>query len=210
LFRSRMTSFRSTLPVGCGALGGQKVLMLGIGWALIWAPLVGITYFYDSTLLGMANETSTFMRTVLCRFVVASAYVLVGALPLFLWGRFEGFPNFLLAGVCVWAFAWGLSGNLKVESGDFPGWRWGLMGCVLAVKFGAALAGLNLGIRKGHATWRFASILLGGWLFLALSLGWWLPHWEENALWNALTIAVLLPLARLAWCPVALAANRHR
>jgi len=37
-----------------------------------------------------------------------------------------------------------------------------------------------------------------------------LPVWKAGGLWSALRLAALMPLARLAWCPLAIASNRHR
>jgi hypothetical protein len=37
-----------------------------------------------------------------------------------------------------------------------------------------------------------------------------MPTWRHDGLYASLTLLVMLPLARLAWCPLAIAANRHR
>jgi hypothetical protein len=42
--------------------------------------------------------------------MAVSAHVLVGALPLLLRGRWEGFPTLLLASICSWAWTWLLVG----------------------------------------------------------------------------------------------------
>ena len=47
-------------------------------------------------------------------------------------------------------------------------------------------------------------------MLIRAALIWALPVWRAQGAWGAAAIVVLVPLARLAGCPLALAANRHR
>ena len=51
---------------------------------------------------------------------------------------------------------------------------------------------------------------MAGWLAAVGLLVWMLPTWDQKGGWGAATIALFLPFARVAWAPLALAANRHR
>jgi hypothetical protein len=210
MFRSRLTAFRATLPVTCGGLAGQRILMLLLGWGIIWLPLVAVSFFHNEALTGIPSENAEVVQTVLARFMAAGAWVLVGALPLFLWGRFEGLPNFLLVAVCFWGLSRGLVDYLPADATNLNGIQRAVLGGLLGVKFLAAGVALTLGIRRGHFTWRFPVWLVAGWVVVLCVLVVVLPTWKSGGLWASLRLALLLPLARLSWCPLAIAANRHR
>lgn len=142
--------------------------------------------------------------------MAVGAFLLVGALPFLLLGRFEGFGNFLLAAVCTWALCWGITAQFHVEQGEQPGWRSTFLIVALSVKCLTALFGAYVGLRQGHTTWRFPIVLIGTWLLIAAALLWGLPTLRVSGWYAGLTTILLIPLARLAWCPVALASNRHR
>jgi hypothetical protein len=184
--------------------------MLVSGWCLVWLPLFLASYFDSSEITGITTENVQSIQYALARTMVLGAFVLVGALPLFLWGRFEGFPNFLLAAVCSWGLSWALAVQLKLDVSEEPGWRWWLLGGLLAVKISAALVAFVRGLTYNHITWKFPVLLLAGWWTAAALMVLVLPTWKSGGLWGSLYLVLLLPLARLAWCPLALAANRHR
>jgi hypothetical protein len=210
-FRTRLTSFRSTLPVSCGLLAGQRILTLLLGWVLVWAPLLALSFLYDPESVGIpSSETPAAMQTMLARLMAMGAYLVVGALPLFLWGRFEGFPNFLLAGVCTWAWLWLVGASLSPLPGQSPGWLWLPLTVLLAFKLGLAVWGLTWALRSGHTTWRFPLFLSLGWGVLTGLLVLALSTLKLGGVWSSLMIVLLVPFARLAWCPLAIAANRHR
>lgn len=73
--------------------------------------------------------------------MAVGAFLLVGALPFLLLGRFEGFGNFLLAAVCTWALCWGITAQFHVEQGEQPGWRSTFLIVALSVKCLTALFG---------------------------------------------------------------------
>jgi len=210
-FRTRMTSIRATLPVNCGTLAAQRILTLFLGWCLLWLPLLLATHWYDPDLTGIAApDAQTKVLAALARLMVVGAHVVVGVLPLFLWGRLEGFPNLLLAAIGSWVWVWVLAAFFNLNEGQDPGWRWGLVGLLLGVKLATATWALVAGVRARHLTGRFAAGLVAGWLAAASLLIWALPTWRTGGAWRAAAIMVMLPLARLALCPLALAANRHR
>ncbi|HOY60022.1 MAG TPA: GntR family transcriptional regulator [Verrucomicrobiota bacterium] len=63
-------------------------------------------------------------------------------------------------------------------------------------------------VRDRHQ--RLPAGLLLGWFAMAALLVVVMPTWRRDGPYASLTLLVLLPLARLAWCPLAIAANRHR
>ncbi|MHB9008759.1 MAG: hypothetical protein ACYDC1_17750 [Limisphaerales bacterium] len=135
-FRTRLSAYRATLPVSSGLFAGQRVLTLFLGWALIWLPSLALSCGYDPDVSGMESEDALAqMRAVITRLMTLGAQVAVGALPLLLWGRLEGFPNLLLSAIGTWAWLSILGSNLWAD-GE-PGWRWaGLVG-LLVLKFSA-------------------------------------------------------------------------
>jgi hypothetical protein len=209
LFRPRLSSFRCTLPVSSGMYAGQRLWMLLAGWIFVWAPLVWMSFYYSPDILGIPEDTRAVMQSTLVKYLAIGAFVLVGALPVFLTGRFEGFPNVLLSSIVLWALLYGTLAGLKMDEGEQPGWRWGLLGALLAVKFGLAAFALGAGLRRRHITWRFVSVLLLTWGALVAALLFAMPFWRMTRPWDVLTIVLLIPLARPALCPLALALNRH-
>lgn len=208
-FRTRLSSFRATLPVSCGTLAAQRLTTVLLGWTMIWLPLLGLSAWYDPTLAGMPSaEAMAAMRAVLARLMTLGAQVVVGALPLFLLGRFEGFPNLLLASMGSWLWAAALASFVRVD--DEPGWRWGVVAALVLAKLGVAAWAFARGLRHGHLTWRFVATVVAGWLALTGSLIWLLPTWRTGGAWASAAVVLLMPLARIALCPLAVAANRHR
>lgn len=209
-FRTRLSGFRAALPISSGAFAADRILTLVLGWAVVWAPLVFFSYFYTPQVLGVDTQTLEVMQRFVARAMIISAFLMVGALPVYLWGRFEGFPNVLLSAVCVWALVWALSASLSVEPGEAPGWRAAVLGALLMLKFAAAAVGFILAVRQGHCTWRFPALTVTGWMAIGAFLVFVLPLGRTSDTWSVLAGILLLPLARLAWCPLAVAANRHR
>ncbi|HWH69257.1 MAG TPA: hypothetical protein VNT26_07715, partial [Candidatus Sulfotelmatobacter sp.] len=209
-FRTQLSSFRATLPVSCGQLAGQRIATLILGWGLVWLPLLGLSFFHTPEMTSIPVESPVAMQAKLASFAALGAYVAVGALPLFLWGRFEGFPNFLLAGVGTWAWIWLLGDVLFLEPGTEPGWRWLVLGGLLMGKAAVTAWGLGRAWRAGHITWKFPVVLVTGWVAVTGGLVFGLPLWRMEGAWPALIVVLVMPLGRLAWCPEAVAGNRHR
>jgi hypothetical protein len=211
-FHTRLSPLRATHPITAGHLAGIRIVALVLGWSLIWMPLLALTPFYSNELKGIPDSSSSDMLLLL-RFSLAwkmalSAHVLVGALPLMLWGRLEGFPVLLLAGLSSWACTWILAMFLGGEEHQ-PG-LWMGLGTVLALKCVGTVLALAYSQKTGAITWRFVTGLLAGWLLVTGGLIWALPSWQNGGAWRAASIALLVPLGRLACCPLAIAANRHR
>jgi hypothetical protein len=164
------------LPVSCGLLAGQKILMLATE-PLIWGPLLGMS-FYDPTYSGNPNETSkTGVRTIMCKLVTASvraggsaAVVSVGAL--------EDFHSACRSLHLL------LGGSLKSEA------RRGDQGLALVSVERRCCAGYRrlpafLVDLRGHATGKFVMIVRNL-VNARLSLGWWPPVGRKWALhWRA-------------------------
>ena len=200
-FRTRLSSFRATLPVTSGALAAQRILTLCVGWCLVWLPPLALTLWWNPAGVSIAALDR---RMEWALFMAVGAQVLVGALPLYLWGRFEGLPNLLLAALGSWVWLVVLGINLFVGVEGDLGWRWTLVWVLLALKFAGAAWALVRGWRVGYTTWRFPVGLVAGWVTVTAFIVWGLPQW------HVFSLALLVPLTRLAWCPLAVAANRHR
>lgn len=210
LFRARMSLFRATLPVSSGVFAGQRLLMLLLGWLLVWTPVVVMSYAYTPELTGIPVENRDYIQATLARLMATSAFLAVGALPVLLWGRIEGFGHFLLAAVCSWAICWALAGQLRVVPEEMPGWRWVAVSFWMALKLAATAWAFARGLRQGHFTWRYPVVIMAVWMLLGCALVCLLPTWKFEGPYAALYALCLLPLARLALSPLALAANRHR
>jgi hypothetical protein len=114
----------------------------------------------------------------------------------------------ILCAVVTWTGPWLLSLSLSNE--PEPGICWPVAFGWLAVKLLIASGALFLSWRRGYITWKFPAGLILGWLSLTGFLIWGMPTWQSGGAERAITIVLLLPLARLALCPLAIAANRHR
>jgi hypothetical protein len=207
-FRTRQTSFRAMLPVTAGTVAGQRVLAALGMWGAVWVPwLMGLPLF-RLWHPGLAEMDLPAIYASSGRLMALSAHALIGALPLLLWGRFEGFPNMLLVAMCAWACTWILGANLNLE-GD-PGWRWAVVLGLLAFKWGAGGYAIWRACRSGHVTWRYGVGIAVGWMVVVGLMIRGLPTWSVGGWWGAVSMAVLVPFARLACAPLAVAANRHR
>jgi hypothetical protein len=208
-FRTRLTSFRATLPVSAGSLAGQRILTALMVWVAVWIPTLLLVTGQDPGLSGKTGpDAIQQMLHVITYLMVTSAYVFIGALPLYLWGRVEGFPNILLCGLVSWASAWVLGGIAWMDSHEIGRWTAPLVW--LSLKLGVCGWALIKSWRAGHITWRFAAGLVGGWVCLVALLSFALPVFHFQGVRGVLSIALFIPLARLALCPLALAANRSR
>jgi hypothetical protein len=137
-----------------------------------------------------------------------SANAMVAALPLLLWGRLEGLPTIFLASLVAWAWPCILGGFADQQ--PLADWMaWALTG-VLAIKIGGALWLMSTSVRNGYTTWRFPAFLLGGWIAVVAAMSWWFAPWQAWGLASALGPILMIPLVRLAACPLAMAGNRHR
>jgi hypothetical protein len=208
LFRTRLPAFRATLPLGCGTLSGLRIGTIALGWALVGVPLLVLGLVLPHWGAWAARDFGPGSYGMMVFLMAVGAQVAVGALPAILTGRFEGFNNLFLAGLCSWAWPWLTLRSAQPEEGD--GWNLALLGLLLAVKAVAAVVAFGLALRRRLVTGGFVAGVTLGWLLVAGLLAWaaWFGRGHETG-WAA-TILVLIPIARLAACPLAVAANRHR
>jgi hypothetical protein len=139
--------------------------------------------------------------------MVFSASAMVAALPVLLWGRFEGFPTLFLATVVGWAWSWALSGF--VHQVPAPSGFALLLGTVFAVRVAIAAGLLVHGCQKGCLTWRFSLALGAGWSVVLGGIAFTFGFWQHADPSEVLALGVMIPMVRLAACPLAMAANRH-
>jgi hypothetical protein len=208
-FRTSFSSFRGTLPVTPGQLAGPRLAGLVFAWLVVWVPLVLAAHFILPRLSGVWDYegVDTIQATMAWRMAL-SAHLVAGALPLLLWGRLEGFPNLLLAGMGAWAGTWLLAGFLGTKE---PGaTHWIVAGVLLALKAGVAAAAFRHGLRRRWFGARYLAGVLLGWALAALAVASLVSQALPEHTWRLLSLIILLPLARLALCPAAVAANRCR
>jgi len=136
-------------------------------------------------------------------------------------GRQEGFYLVFATALGGWWAAglwWWFSPGLSAASLDHAqSWTscstpmWMLLAVVLV---GGKLAVTGWALieswRRRHITWRFAAVLVSGWLGILGGLIWLMPEGLRRDPWNIVGLIALVPLARLAVSPLAVAANRHR
>ena len=207
-FRTLLSPFRAARPVSAGTLAAQRLLAAASLWLLVWVPWLVLLVVHTHLHPRWAEVDIPEIHATAGRLLAISAHALIGALPLFLWGRLEGFPNMLLAAIVAWAGTWGLAGFCRPpDTGNLP---WIPLLVLLAVKLCLGFTALGWGWRAGHITWRYAASLTSGWLVLVSLLVWGFPTWSQRGCYGLITIALLMPFARLALAPLALAANRTR
>jgi hypothetical protein len=210
-FRTRMSFYRSTLPLSAGQLAGHRIATLVIAWLMLWLPLMAFAPWYSAEFRGVTgpNPETTVMVDFAWRMAL-SAQLVAGALPIFLLGRLEGFPNLLLASISAWAVTWLMTGAFKPDPSHPVQNPVAFISLMLVLKAACTSWALWRGQRQGHISWRFAVGLIAGWAITVSVLVWVFPSWRTEGYYRALLIALMIPLARLALCPLAVAANRHR
>jgi hypothetical protein len=162
------------------------------------------------TLAGMPDRDAFILSQqaadIMASRMVFSASAIVAALRLLLWGRLEGFPTVLLASLVAWC--WTLVLGAFAGQRPAPDWLTWALGGLLVAKLAAAAWLLLRSYRQAYLTWRFPAILLGGWVGLIGGISWLFSPWQSSGLEGLLALAVMIPLVRLAACPLAMASNR--
>jgi hypothetical protein len=203
-FHTRLDTFKATRPVTTETLTTCRLIGLALAGAIVWVPLLLLWWRYDT---GMPAYTAR-LTAMLAYVIAISASVAVGALPIQLLGRVEGLTLMLLTSLPCWAATWGVDLVLRP---DEPSERyWWLLGALLFLKFACAGGALVYALRSRLVSRNFMVMLLLGWSALVGSLIWPMHTWETGGLWGALAVVLLVPLARVSACPLALAWNRNR
>ncbi|MHC1767877.1 MAG: hypothetical protein AB9869_26995 [Verrucomicrobiia bacterium] len=209
-FQTRLSSYRSTRPLTVGMLAGTRLTSLALFWLLVWVPLLlaqqllFLAPILPQDALVFSEQAIPF---TLGR-MAFSANVLIAALPVLLWGRLEGFPTLLLASLVAWAWSSALATfAFQKDPFEWVGWT---LAAFLGLKSAVAAWLLRRALRSGSITWRFPAILVSGWLAIVAGMLWLSSPWQTWSLAGVLAPAVMIPIVRLAACPMAMAANRHR
>ena len=207
IFRTQISPYLATQPVTAGTIAQARIMGIVFAWLIVWIPLMLLGPLYQRLEDNPGDVVaSARFYSQLGWLMVISAHVAVGALPLFLLGRLEGLPTLILAMLGAWAFTWLFSGILKGDEQHIP--TTSILIALLTVKLGITAIILTYNVMRNHMTMRFVFYLVLGWLIIGCSLG--IASWNDYGISRALAMVILLPLARLAACPMAVAFNRHR
>jgi hypothetical protein len=208
-FQTRLSAYRSTRPLTVGMLAGTRMSSLLVTWLCVWVPLMLLQRVIP--LAGLPDRDAFILSQqaadIMASRMVFSASTIVAALPLLLWGRLEGFPTVLLASLVAWC--WTLVLGAFVGQRPAPDWLTWALGALLVAKMAAAAWLLLRSLRQGYLTWRFPAILSGGWVALIGGISWLFSPWQSWGLTSLLALSLMIPLVRLAACPLAMASNRH-
>jgi hypothetical protein len=232
----RLPASQGTLPLGDAALVAVKLRMAAVGTVLLWALVLPVAALwlwvsgrYDSLLDVWRSwlpgysppEVAALVLAILLGLVILTWSELAKGLFFALTGRRwvttvsagRGVGSLMLASL--------LAGWLATHAEYRPAaWNvartllpW-LAGLALALKLSAAIWVVREVRRRGLLTSRALAWLLAAWVVAAAGLfglfAWVLPIGPGAWPWLAVIVMLVLPLARLAGAPLALAWNRHR
>jgi hypothetical protein len=96
-----------------------------------------------------------------------------------------------------------------VHQNSAPSWLVSVLGSALAVRFAMAAGLLWCAYQKGYLTWRYPLALGIGWIVAVGGITFAFGLWQRDDPGNVLALAAMIPLVRLAACPLAMGANRH-
>ena len=208
-----LSSFTATRPLGTGTLLQIK-LLAGLGtWAFGVAIAAGTALLVVAT-ASEAHALQSYPPALWILALALSLQVFVGILPVSLSGRIPGFPwTFLImVGICagavdVWQFI------LKHHFEELAAVA--LAGLVV-IKLALAFVGFRRSLARRLISPGFVGAYVVGWLLASGLLALWARIQMERLEWEFIGISLVmlawlaLPLARVAFAPVALAGNRHR
>jgi len=203
-FHTRLDTFKATRPLPTQTLATCRLVGLLLASVIVWVPLLLLWWCYDT---GMPAYTPR-LTAMLAYVIAVSTSVAVGALPIHLLGRVEGLTLLLVSSFPCWGAVWLMDSVLRPE--EISDRCWWLLGVLLFVKFAIACSALVVALRSRLVSRRFVVLLLLGWTALVSSLIWPMHTWETGGPWGALAIVLLVPLARVSACPLAMAWNRNR
>lgn len=209
--RLALSSFTATRPVETGSLLAAK-LLAGI---LIWVfgvAILGVGFLAAVLAGGIPNNWPGFGSTA---YVLAiSLNIFIGILPLCLSGKIPGFPWSLLPLLLVY----GLIMNIMIwfeRHQAYHDWIFILIAWAVFIKLVIAFCGFWIGIKEKIISSSFVAISVLAWLvvtatLVAVALGALIVDRAPDAGWLIPCAAFIVPIARIAISPLALAKNRHR
>ena len=203
MVRTRLGSYRASLPLSDGAMFAPRLFGLAGAWLMVWVPLLAMVPV-ASQAERMIGETRFLGRDLWL--MAISAHAMVGALPLLLWGRLDGLPNMLVPTLIGWSGTYGLVSWLRPDEGPAP--PTGLLLALLAAKLALAAVGLARSVRRSEIS--VGGAIGSAVLWICLAGGMAVAANRQFVEPTVLAVLLLVPLARLAWCPAAVAANRRR
>jgi hypothetical protein len=217
--KPELSSFTATRPISTGTLLTAKLL----AGAAVWIVAAVLLAASLSALPGTNILRSLPMRSLpvlwslpVVLLLAISLHLFVGILPLCLSGRIPGFPWSLLP----WLVVYGAATNALIwfHTPDRYQMLFALFLVLLLLKLGIAYWGFRRAIGLRLISRAFVARYVAYWcigtgavgLFVCLSavrMRW--PNDNEALVWIA-SVPLVLPLARIALAPLALAINRHR
>jgi hypothetical protein len=204
---TRISPYLAMQPMASGALVQARLLGVFLAWMIVWLPFFIFGPVYQTMQDNPGDlVTSAKIYSMIGWFMVISAHAAIGCLPLFLWGRLEGLPTLILGMLGSCFVTWQLAGWLRGDE-ERQAALW-MVGSLLAVKILVALGLLIYSYRQRQITWKFAVTLPLVWSFIGLILAG--LSWRDFGVVRAMAVLIMLPLARPALCPMAVALNRHR
>lgn len=203
MLRTRLGSYRATLPLSDAAMFTPRLIGLTGAWLMVWVPLLVIIPVASQAQHTM--DGTGFLGRDLWLMAI-SAHAMVGALPLLLWGRLDGLPNMLVPTLVSWSGTCALVSWLRPD--EVPAPATALLLTLLALKVALAAAGFARSVRRSEIPLGLAVGSAVTWICFAGGMAAIATRQSHEP--NALAVIILIPLARLAWCPAAIGANRRR
>lgn len=217
-----LSAFAGTLPIGPERRLAAKVLAGLAAWLAMWASFLGVAVLWTMAAGAAASLTDSLVPIADGWFrwltlALISLHVMVGTLPLNLTGRLPGFPWSLLPLLAAYWLLIPVLTWVKHRSGVSDALVLALLlGLALAVKLSLATGGFFWCCARRLVSWRYPAISLAVWcagaiLALAPAITNVLHESDPvRAMMWTLGLPLIVPLARIAWAPAALTANRHR
>jgi hypothetical protein len=207
-----LSSFSAVRPLTSGALVQAK-LTVGIG---LWAGAVGLLILGSLITAGFDGEAinSGSAITGLVLAIAISLHLFVGILPFLLLGRIPGFPWSFLPWLLIYATV--INGVVWFERhSDWATLAFGILTALVTLKLTIAVWGFRRALRARISSWQFVGSYALLWVMAAGLLAIFAGAFANHAEWSDGLLAVpttvlMVPLARVAVAPLALAANRHR
>ncbi|MHC1763488.1 MAG: hypothetical protein AB9869_04160 [Verrucomicrobiia bacterium] len=211
--RLPLSSFTAVRPVTAGTLLQAKLVLGGVLW--LGAILILAAFFYVFASVGgyLGNALSE-VRDIWKLLLPISLHVFVGILPFTLWGRIPGFPWSLLPMLLVYGL---LVNGMQwfPRSSQYQEILFVLLVLLVAAKLIAASWSFSTAIHRGLSSIQFALGYTAVWLAATGALLWMAyGALDQSDFPTALKLipgaVLIIPLARVAFSPLALELNRQR